>query len=462
MRSPFHIAILFFLCVAVPAFATNQIYRYTDDSGTLNFTTELGSIPEKYRSRVIPLEPDTTPDVGALTSPQPVLRVVKSSGEYRMGDHDTRTDAIRMAMETAKREALEQVATYLESVTEVKNLDVTRDEIQTYTAGVVMVLNQQTSTRIEDGTPVFHVDLTAQVDQQEVIQAITALRENESAKQELISLRAETDQLRQQLDAANQALVTANTPEEVQALTQQRQELLNHIQADALVSQAWTDWIYVTPIIYPYPAIGVRQVNGLLLQARQLHPGNHHLQVVQQAVTAQASALPPAPSSGSALLPPHGSLLVPSQGSQPNESARSLQSLPSPLATPLPQSPLAVPLAPSPLAAPLAPSPLATPLAPSPRPSHALATHRYLPPSHRRTARTIASAAPLPRSPLATPLAPSPLAAPLAPSPLAAPLLPPTIHQAHPPHVGQPNSPVPRLPFSSHSGGGHSGGPQGR
>jgi hypothetical protein len=176
MRAPFHIAVLFFLCV-VPAFATNQIYRYTDDSGTLNFTTELDSIPEKYRSRVIPLEPDTTPDVGTLTAPQPVLRVVKSSGEYRMGDHDTRTDAIRMAMETAKREALEQVATYVKSVTEVKNLDVTRDEIQMYTAGVVMVLNQQTSTRIEDGTPAFHVDLTAQIDQQEVIQAITALRE---------------------------------------------------------------------------------------------------------------------------------------------------------------------------------------------------------------------------------------------------------------------------------------------
>ena len=96
MRAPFHIAVLFFLCV-VPALATNQIYRYTDDSGTLNFTTELGSIPEKYRSRVIPLEPDITLDVGA--APQPVLRVVKSSSEYRMGDYDTRTDAIRMAME---------------------------------------------------------------------------------------------------------------------------------------------------------------------------------------------------------------------------------------------------------------------------------------------------------------------------------------------------------------------------
>ena len=155
MRSPFHIAILFFLWVAVPAFATNQIYRYADDSGTLNFTTELGSIPEKYRSRVIPLEPDTTADVGALTAPQPVLRVVKSSGEYRMGDHDTRTDAIRMAMETAKREALEQVATYLESVTEVKNLDVTRDEIQTYTAGVVMVQRKSINRKSFKPSPLF-------------------------------------------------------------------------------------------------------------------------------------------------------------------------------------------------------------------------------------------------------------------------------------------------------------------
>src|SRR5215475_6382944 len=139
-----------------------------------------------------------------------------------MGDHDTRTDATRLAIETAKRDALEQVATYLESVTEVKNLDVTRDEIRTYTAGIVTVLNQQTSTRIEGGDIVIHVDLTAQVDQHEVIQAITALRENESTKQELVSLRAETDQLRQQLDAANQALAAANTPEQVQKLTLKR------------------------------------------------------------------------------------------------------------------------------------------------------------------------------------------------------------------------------------------------
>ena len=358
MRSPFHIAVLFFLGVAVPAFAANQIYRYADDSGTLNFTTELDSIPEKYRSRVVPLMPNPT---APTPSPTPVLRVVKSSGEYPMGDHDTRTDAIRVAIELAKREALEQVATYLESVTEVKNMDVTRDEIRTYTAGIVTVLNQQTSTRIENGRSIIHVDLTTQVDQQEVIQAIAALRENENAKPELIALRAETDQLRQQLDAANQALAMATTREQVQALTQQRQQLLNNMQADALVAQALAGYAYVTPA-------RVKQINDLLHQARQLHPSNPHLSAAERSMSGGVGTVSP-------------SMQFPGQGNQ-SGGPFVPPSTQSPLATPLPQSPLATPLPPSPLAA------------------------------------------PLPQSPLATPLAPSPLAAPLAPSPLTAPLAP--------------------------------------
>ena len=30
------------LSVGVPCFAASQIYQYTDDSGTVNFTTDLG------------------------------------------------------------------------------------------------------------------------------------------------------------------------------------------------------------------------------------------------------------------------------------------------------------------------------------------------------------------------------------------------------------------------------------
>jgi len=220
--------------------------------------------------------------------------VVQATGEYRMSDHDTRADALQMTIEAAKRDALEQVATYLESVTEVKNMEVTRDDIRTYTAGIVMVLDQQITTRLEGETVVIHADLTAQVDSDEVVQAIQALRENESAKTELAALRTESDQLQQQLDAANRTLATAVSSEQVQELNQQRQELLNQMEANAYLSQAWTTWGYVTPVIYPSPWSRLQHVHGLLSHAQRVFPRHRHLSIAQQTVgTSPTATLPP-------------------------------------------------------------------------------------------------------------------------------------------------------------------------
>jgi hypothetical protein len=413
-RGTLTVSVMFCLWVFIPSAdvpvtsAASTIYTYTDDSGTPTFTTDLDMIPEKYRSRAVPLDTESSSPSpvmpGEQRPPSANVRVVTASGEYRMGDHDTRADAIRLAVEAAKREALEQVATYLESVTEVKNMDVTRDDIRTYTAGIVMVLDQKITTRLEGDTVVIHADLTAQVDPDEVAQAITALRENESAKNELIALRTETDQLRQQLDAANQALTTAVSPEQVQALNQQRQDLLNQLQANALVSQAWTDWAYVTPVVYPYPWIGVQQVHGLLLQAQHLHPRNRHLPILQQVVTTQAATMPAPPPGVSSPVQPHPSLLVP--------------------------PPASIRVTPPPPQALLPGSANAATSANAMRAPTAVPPQTLLPGS--ANAATSANAM---RAPTAVP--------PQFSSPL-----PPTLQQVHPPHVAQPNPPVLRAPYS--------------
>lgn len=322
-RQKFALLVVFFLCLSalprnVSISSASTIYTYTEDSGTLTFTTELDSIPKKYRSQVTTLHfvtpteppPPAPPAITAEPSPPSEnTRVVTASGEYRMGDYDTRTDAVRMAVEAAKRDALEQIATYLENVTEVRNMDVTRDDIRTYTAGIVRVLDQTITTNLEGDVVVIRADLTAQVDPNEVAQAIAALRENDSAKNELLALRAETDQLQQQLDAANQALADAASPEEVQAAGQRRQDTLNELQANALVSQAWTSVVYATPGFYSYPWVGVAGINGLLLQAQRLYPRHQHLPLAQQMVTALPGQVPTATRSNSA--PPRQSLLVP-------------------------------------------------------------------------------------------------------------------------------------------------------
>lgn len=247
---------------------------------------------------------------------QAEVRVVTATGEHRMGDRDTREDAVRLATEAAKRNALEQVATYLESVTVVDGMDVTKDELRTYTAGLVLVLDQQTNTTLDGDTIVLTVDLVAQIDTDEVAHAIAALRENEDVRTQLVVLKQENEQLQQDLDAANVALANASTPDQAQQAAQQRQEILNRVQSNAMVSQAWTDWVLVAPVVYPYPWVGLAQTHALLNAARTLYPASPHVPVAQQAITTRqppAPPQPPAPGSGSHAMPTHE--IVPGPGS---------------------------------------------------------------------------------------------------------------------------------------------------
>jgi uncharacterized membrane protein YgcG len=226
---------------------------------------------------------------------QAEIRVVTAQGEYRMGDRDTREDAIRLATEAAKRNALEQVAVFLESITIVDGLAVTKDEIRTYTAGLVLVLDQQISTRLDGDTVVVSTDLVAQIDTEEVRQAIATLRENEDAWHQLIALRQENDQLQQELDAANQALAQASTTEQTQQATQQRQDILNRVQSNAMVSQAWTDWMLISPGVYSSQGAGSAQILALLSVAQGLYPTSPHVSVAQQVITTRQPPTPPQP-----------------------------------------------------------------------------------------------------------------------------------------------------------------------
>jgi hypothetical protein len=221
------------------------------------------------------------------------IRTITAEGEYRLGDRDTKEDGIRLAIEEAKRHALDQVASYLENVIVVKDLDVTQDEIRSYTAGVVLVLDHRVRLHLDDQTVVIQAALTGQVDTDEVIQALAAVKHHEEARAELTALRREIDDLHQDLDAANQALAAAGTPEQIRETSRQRDALLNRTQSNAMVAQAWTNWIVlISSLAYPYGWNGgMPQVQALIAAAGQLNPNNPHLQTMQQAIGRQ----PPAP-----------------------------------------------------------------------------------------------------------------------------------------------------------------------
>lgn len=143
-----------------------------------------------------------------------------------MGDNDTRTDAKRLALLDAKRLALEQAGTYLESITEVKNLQVTHDELRAYTAGIIEVLEQKTTSLMEGQQQVVRVEVTARIDTVVVARQIDALRRNESGRAELLRLQAEGDQLRKELEAKTSQLAQVKSKSEASRVRGERYKLL--------------------------------------------------------------------------------------------------------------------------------------------------------------------------------------------------------------------------------------------
>ena len=217
-------------------------------------------------------------------------RTVLSQGAYRMGARDTKEDAMRLATEAAKRNALEQVATYLESITVVEGVDITRDEITTYTAGLVVVHDQQTNLSLDGDAVIITVDLTSQIDTEEVAQAILALRENEDARHQLAALKRDIDDLHQELEVATQSLAVALSAEQAQQASVQRQELLDRMQSHAMVSQAWTDWVMIGPVTYPSQWVGITPSHTLLTKAWELYPGSPHVPSAQRVMVASTPA----------------------------------------------------------------------------------------------------------------------------------------------------------------------------
>lgn len=167
------------------------------------------------------------------------VRTITATGEYRMGDNDTRTDAKRLALLDAKRLVLERTGTYLEGVTEVKNLQMTRDEIKTYTAGIVEVLEQETRSMMEGETTVVRVDMTAKIDTDVVARQIEALRKNEHAKEELQQARTEAERLKQEVEAKSRELAALTSKAGAEPLLKEREQAFAKLDAQDLVVRAW-------------------------------------------------------------------------------------------------------------------------------------------------------------------------------------------------------------------------------
>lgn len=138
------------------------------------------------------------------------VQEIEATGRYHLGDNDTRIDGHRLALMDAKRNALEKVGTYVESITEVKDFQLTRDDIKTYTAGIIAV-DEQGEPKWEMIGPTLRCTVTvkAKVDKSSVTNKIGALRKDKEATQELRDARKKTQENEHKVAELNKQLKKA-------------------------------------------------------------------------------------------------------------------------------------------------------------------------------------------------------------------------------------------------------------
>jgi len=133
---------------------------------------------------------------------------------YQASDEDSKNSSRTTALREVKRLILEEMGTYLESITEVKDFQLTKDEITTLTAGIVQTELLEEKWNTENMKYWLKAKVTA--DSSEVIKSIDALRKDRGKVKELEGTRRKSEELLKENSRLRKELETAKGEKKVE------------------------------------------------------------------------------------------------------------------------------------------------------------------------------------------------------------------------------------------------------
>ena len=181
-----------------------------------------------------------------------VPSVVVSEGKYVMGDLDSKKDAKALALIEAKRLALEQAGTYIASSTEVKNFQLSKDQINTLASGIMSVEILKEDWKLSGENMVVTIQIRATIDTSNLKDKISKMQEGENSENykeiqnQLASLQKELSELkaqRQKEAAAGTKEPPAKEIKEKHENIVKRMSALEYVEKGngALATQRWKD-----------------------------------------------------------------------------------------------------------------------------------------------------------------------------------------------------------------------------
>lgn len=136
-------------------------------------------------------------------------QTITATHTYVMGDNDSRNDARQLCFLVAKRKVLEMAGSLIQSLTEVKNFDLTRDQITSYSAAVLSVETVKEDYDFTNGHNSLTLTVKADVDVADVQKRLAAIVADESLQGKIEGQQQQIRQLEQQVQALNSRLSVA-------------------------------------------------------------------------------------------------------------------------------------------------------------------------------------------------------------------------------------------------------------
>lgn len=137
------------------------------------------------------------------------VKTITATHTYIMGDNDSRNDARQLCFLEAKRKVLEKAGSFIQTSTEVRNFQFTKDQISSYSAAVLSVEITKEDFGFSNGHNTLTVTVKADVDIDDVQKRLAAIVADKSLQERITAQQQQIQQLEQQVQALNSRLSVA-------------------------------------------------------------------------------------------------------------------------------------------------------------------------------------------------------------------------------------------------------------
>ncbi len=148
---------------------------------------------------------------GALAGAQ--IQTITATHTYVMGDSDSKEQARALCYLTAKRKVLDKTGVFIESSGEVKNFQLTKDQINSYSAAIVSVEVVKEEFAFANGINTLTLTVNASLDIADVKKRLAGIVADKSLQAKVDTQQQQIQQLEQQLQMLNQKLGGLSTGE---------------------------------------------------------------------------------------------------------------------------------------------------------------------------------------------------------------------------------------------------------